>query len=198
MGTGNARLAAYEGGYRAGDVAPERRAMPTIDVDFSELKPNFIRPELLQHPNIPKSLAGVNPRTIMGKEWWDILRRATYEVNNYHCFACGVPAADAILNQWLEAHECYEYQWRKKILKYKEVVALCYSCHNFIHSGRLSHLYLDARIGREEARSILLHGLRLLHKAGLPPDRAAIYAAAIIRGEPLDFIGDHKIRPNPP
>ena len=50
------------------------------------------RPELLLHPNIPKPLHEVNPRSIKGKEWWDIERKKyepkfkSYDDWHYHYY----------------------------------------------------------------------------------------------------------------
>lgn len=170
------------------------RQMPIVKVSFNEIKPKFTRPGLLQHPNIPKFLSGINPRTIMGQEWWDKLRREVYELNNYHCFACGIHPSEARYQQWLEAHECYNYRWKEQVLHYKGTVALCYPCHHFIHCGRLSNLVLDRRVELEELNYILLHGLRILHKAGLKPDQKARKVARQFQGEPWEYVVAHKIK----
>jgi len=165
--------------------------MPIIKVNFNGIKPKFTRPELLQHPSIPKYLAGVNPRRIMGREWWDVHRRVVYEENNYHCFACGTSAAEAPIRQRLEAHGCYDYLWKEKVLKYRETVALCYSCHNFIHSGRLYNVCLDGLAKMEVLSGVLLHGFKVLHKAHLQPSQKAVEVAKIIRGPPADYLIHH-------
>jgi len=168
--------------------------MPSIRVNFNGIKPKFTRPELLQHPSIPKYLAGVNPRSIMGREWWDDHRRVVYEENNYHCFACGISAAEAPVHRWLEAHECYTYLWKEKVLKYKETVALCYRCHNFIHSGRLYNVYLNAGVAGEELDMVLLHGFKVLHTAGLEPGQKAVQVAKSYRGASARYLATHNMK----
>lgn len=165
----------------------------SVNVDFSEIKPKFTRPELLQHPNIPRALAGVNPRTIMGPDQWDEHRRQVYGVNNYHCFACGINSTDAPVHQWLEGHECYDYLWDDRVLKYRETVALCHSCHNFVHCGRLYNVYLDGGVSKDILESILLHGFRILHRAGLEPDQKAVRVASYLRGEASEYLQRHEM-----
>ena len=126
-------------------------------------------PEILTHPNIPKPLHGLNPRTIKGKEWWDIERSVAYARDNYHCTACFTPASKAKYFQYLEAHELYKYDLYNYTLTFVEAVALCHSCHNFIHSGRMWALYEKDQITKAKITDILKHGFIVLKRHNLKP-----------------------------
>ena len=121
----------------------------------------ILRPEILTHENIPKPLHGRNPRTILGKKWWDIEREKAYAANDYHCLACGEkPGRDE--KHRLEAHEFYEIDHETAIVKYIEPVALCKNCHSFIHSGRMYSLYKKGQMSRDRILTILNRGFKLL------------------------------------
>jgi len=100
-------------------------------------KPVFIKPYLLLHPPIPKPLHGVNPRSVKGKTWWDEKRFAAQAKNNYHCWACGIHKSEAAFHKWLEGHESYIVDYSTGQMVLEEIVSLCHSCHNYIHSGLL-------------------------------------------------------------
>lgn len=121
-----------------------------------------IRPEILLHPNIPKPLHGLAPRSILGVTWWDNERQKAYAKNNYCCWACGVHKFDAKYKQWLEAHECYEFNYMNGSAKMIEVTALCHACHNYIHNGRLIMLFRAGKITEEHYCEIRERGLELL------------------------------------
>jgi hypothetical protein len=123
-----------------------------------------LRPEILLHPNVPKPLHGLNPRSLLGQEWWDRERRKAYAANNYCCWACGVHKSEAKYHQWLEAHECYQYNYTTGTATMIEVVALCHSCHNFIHRGKLSMDLQAGRITEEKYDDILEHGEQVLKR----------------------------------
>lgn len=131
--------------------------------------PLFTRPELLTHPNIPKPLHGVNPRSIKGNAWWDAVRKKAYAENNYHCWACGIHKYAARFKQHLEAHESYDYDYENGRLELKEIVALCHSCHNFIHSGRLWVLLQKKEVSQGKFEHIMMHGFSLLQANNLKP-----------------------------
>lgn len=134
---------------------------------FELPKALFLRPELLLHPNIPKPLHSTNPRSILGDEWWDVERKKAYSKNNYHCFACGVHKYDAKYHQWLEAHEAYDIDYELGRAELKEIVALCHSCHNYIHDGKMQMDARSNRISNEKYHDIIEHGnLLVMH---LPP-----------------------------
>ena len=121
-------------------------------------------PILLFHPNIPKPLHGLAPRTILGQYWWkETKTKAKAELDN-HCWTCGVHSSEAKYHQWLEAHECYSIDYSIGRVEYVGTCALCHSCHNYIHDGRmkmLSQKDLDWLTKEEE---ILKHGNKLIKK----------------------------------
>ena len=122
----------------------------------------MLRPEILLHPNIPKPMHGLSPRTIMGDRWWNIERQKTYAKSYYHCVACDVSKWEAKYYQWLEAHELYEIDYVKGRMIFKEIVALCHSCHNFIHSGRMQALVDSGKMLRSKQQDILKHGMTII------------------------------------
>lgn len=133
---------------------------------------NLPDPSILVQPNIPIPLHGVNPRSVLGKGWWDRVRQSAYVMYSYRCWACDVHKSRALFHTWLEAHEVYDYRWEKHLLVFKEIVALCHACHNFIHSGRLRAMYENDEISLAKYQVILAHGKRVLGQAGLRPFNA--------------------------
>lgn len=125
------------------------------------------RPEILLHPQIPKPLHGLNPRTLKGDRWWNEQRRAAYERSRYRCNACGVHKLVAKYHMWLEAHELYAIDYALGRMEMREIVALCHACHNYIHAGRMEALVRDGKMADERRREILDHGDAVLKKAGL-------------------------------
>ena len=76
----------------------------------------------------------------------------------------------------------------------KEIVALCHSCHNFIHSGRLLAVYQKREIRPWAARHILEKGLSIVYENGLEPFYMARVAYLVIvegldESEALDIVG---------
>jgi hypothetical protein len=122
---------------------------------------------ILLHPNIPKPLHGLNPRDLFGKEWWDVRRQQAYVRFNYHCWACGIPKSQARYHRWLEAHECYVTNYKEATSIYIGVSALCHSCHNYIHDGRLYALHQKHRLALPMYHAIIAHGNRVLAKHGI-------------------------------
>ena len=145
-----------------------------------------VKPELLLHPNIPKPLHGVAPRTVLGLNWWNRERRKVYASTFFHCEACGVHKQGAKSRQWLEAHEVYEIDYERGRMVYLRSVPLCHHCHNYIHDGRLQWLLKEGKISHAKYVSILQHGEEVLRKAGLNKqnriDRDAQASEMIING----------------
>ncbi|PNX49307.1 MAG: hypothetical protein BV459_00205 [Thermoplasmata archaeon M11B2D] len=132
---------------------------PTLPKKFSP------RPELLLHPNIPKPMHGLNPRTVMGKSWWDDKRQTAYRKTGYRCAACGIHKSDAKYYQRLEAHEFYSFDYQRGRMELIEIVALCHSCHMFIHSGLLAIQHETGEIPKKKYDDIIAHGETILELA---------------------------------
>jgi hypothetical protein len=147
-----------------------------------------LQPELLTHPIIPEPLHGLAPREILGKEWWDVQRKAAYAASNNCCWACGIHKSEARFHQWLEAHESYRINYQEGTMEMVEIVALCHSCHNFIHSGRLGLLWKSREATTQKVLYILQRGFKILQTAGLEPfyGTAMLYAVVLqTQGHPL-------------
>lgn len=125
-----------------------------------------LRKEILTHPQIPKPLHGLNPRTIKGKEWWDRMRFEAYRLQDQRCCACGVHKSNAKGPKWLEAHEYYDIDYVRGVVTCTDIVGLCHYCHNFIHSGRLS-MIIGKEKSTQEVKDILQHGFDVLRGTGL-------------------------------
>jgi hypothetical protein len=127
-----------------------------------------LKPEILAHPNIPKPLHGISPRTIMGTARWNETRQDVYAKYGYICIACGTPKKEVKgENKWLEAHEFYDINFKTGIVKILSIEPLCPYCHGFIHSGRLEAILDKGEIEKEKAVEIIEHGFQILSKAKL-------------------------------
>ena len=94
---------------------------------------------LITMPNIPQPLhgKGMQPRTIFGKSAWDFMRRKAYLNADYKCEICGREPKKGDLH----AHELFSYDYDKTTGEFKRVVAICRTCHDAIHSGRLITMF---------------------------------------------------------
>lgn len=152
-----------------------------------------LHPEVLMHPNIPKPLHEVNPRNIMGKERWDVVRQEAYRSTDFHCIACGVHKQDAKGPKWLEAHEFYNIDYAAGRVEIDRIIPLCHFCHNFIHSGRL-YMIMGEQKTEEEVIEILEHGFKILSKHGLAAFPFTLNFAEHIGAETYGVLPD--IRPD--
>lgn len=123
---------------------------------------------LLLHPSLPPPLNGVNPRTIMGKKWWDVKRTEAYEKHDWCCWACGIDTTYLYLRR-LDAHEAYVFDGFE--VRLDHIVALCTLCHAFIHVNRMNSMYDKGQIGYAECWEVENHGFQVLRDAGLPEKR---------------------------
>lgn len=87
------------------------------------------RPELLVVGKSPRALYGVTPRSIMGEEAWNKLRKQVYKESSGRCACCG----ENPLQEPLEAHEVYDVDYAAAKCYLIEIVALCSLCHMMVH-----------------------------------------------------------------
>jgi hypothetical protein len=145
----------------------EQQAGPDIEPGVGAK--SEVTPSILQHPNLPKPMHGLNPRTLMGQKWWDEKRHAAYAERGFHCWACGVHKSEARVHQWLEGHEEYDIDYPRGRMVFRRVVALCSLCHGFIHSGRLYMIHFKGEITDAQFKAVIVHGFNVLQEADLLP-----------------------------
>jgi len=141
--------------------------------ETSRLPKSQCHPSILLHPNIPKPMHGVNPRSILGQSWWDNERKEAEQRTRGHCLACGIHKSKARFRQWMEGHELYQINYTKGRMIYIKTVPLCHYCHNYIHSGRMFALLEQGKFNVSQYRAIINHGDRVLAQAKItkpPPE----------------------------
>lgn len=128
-----------------------------------------MNPEVLTCENVPKALHGVAPRTILGNKWWNEKRQEVYASNDYKCLACDTPKEDAFRKQ-LHAHEWYNINYKTGEVTVRDIVPVCPTCHDFIHSGRLLKTGLiEGRYQPSTVKMIMERGCYLLMSNDLKP-----------------------------
>jgi hypothetical protein len=148
-----------------------------------------LHPWLLLHPNIPMPLHGLAPRIILGDSWWQQQKKLAKEKSDNRCLACGVTPKQAKYHQWLETHEVYN-MYSNGTIEFKTCVALCHSCHNFIHDGRMQALTEKKEYPKEKYLDILDHGNQLLSNWW--------GKEIVFKNEAISFLPDDKIYQNLP
>ena len=137
---------------------PLRLNLNTVEVPFK-----IDASVILDFP-IPPDLWSINPRRLLGKTWWDSMRREVYKRNNRCCLACGE-------SERLDAHERYVFDFKNHISTFTEIVPLCHKCHLFIHWRSVEN--------PNKRKEILIHGMQLLKKHHLRIPETAFRAAGV-------------------
>lgn len=138
------------------------RSLRPVRIDLTTVdRPKKIEPRLLYHFPIPPNLHRLNPRLLLGRQWWNKTRKKAYRSNNGYCQACGSSGR-------LDAHERYEFDFEKKVATYLNVVPLCRNCHMYIH-------WLSCAVHMKE--TILQKGNRILLGAELPAAKVKMEAS---------------------
>ena len=93
---------------------------------------------IIAMPNIPKPLHLVNPRNLLGKKTWDIMRKSCYAKADLTCEICGEKQEPG----FCDAHELYDIDYKTGTAKFVRTICLCRKCHRYgIHSGRCITLF---------------------------------------------------------
>jgi len=138
------------------------RLFGPVKIDLTKVDvPKVIQPELLLHFPIPVVLHGLNPRLLLGKHWWNKTRKEAYRSNGGFCQACGITGK-------LDAHERYEFDFKKLVATFIDVVPLCRRCHQYIH-------WLSCPLDKKV--SILKRGNQILLMAGQPVSKMKMESA---------------------
>lgn len=80
---------------------------------------------------VPAPIQYINLRSLLPKEQWDKLRRATYKRVKYRCEICGGKGPD----HPVECHEEWNYDEDDCVAKIVELHGLCPACHECKHVG---------------------------------------------------------------
>lgn len=126
-----------------GEAAKRDLLEPLEPFDIKKVKqwqcPEGAGVPLITMPNVPRPLhgKGMQPRTIFGKSTWDFMRKSAYYNAGYKCEICGREPEKGDLH----AHELFSYDYDKQTGKFERVVAICRTCHDGIHSGRLITMF---------------------------------------------------------
>lgn len=101
--------------------------------------PNENGAAILTMPNVPYALhgEGLQPRTILGRRTWDIMRKDCYAKAGFKSEVSGIEPPKGQLH----SHELFSYDYEKQEGVFVRCVAITKQEHDFIHSGRLLTMY---------------------------------------------------------
>ena len=81
---------------------------------------------------VPNTAWGVNVRSEVSAEEWDIIRKKVYRAAGYKCEICG-----GVGDKWpVECHEVWHYDDEHHAQTLVRMIALCPACHAVKHMGR--------------------------------------------------------------
>jgi hypothetical protein len=80
---------------------------------------------------IPRTTWGVNVRSMVSKDRWDVLRRMTYRRADYTCEVCGGVGEE----HPVECHEVWGFDYTVGRQFLQGLIALCPNCHMVKHIG---------------------------------------------------------------
>lgn len=113
---------------------------------------------LLTMPNIPLPLHRLNPRKVLGREAWGIMRKTCFKKAQYKCEVCG----RHLTERSAQAHELYSYSYMTGTAIFVRCVCICDICHKGIHSGRSVTDYRKGIITKEELLYIIENVFRIV------------------------------------
>lgn len=83
---------------------------------------------------IPSTSWFTNVRAAVSPQDWDRLRRMVYRRAGNRCEACG-SRPDHPAGLYLEAHERFAYDTRRRVQALRRLICLCTACHGTTHFG---------------------------------------------------------------
>lgn len=83
----------------------------------------------------PASTWGMTLANLLPRDKWDRLRFDCYREAGYACEICGRTDLD------LNAHEIWEFDDRRKIMRLKRIECRCTLCHDVHHFGRSTQVH---------------------------------------------------------
>ena len=118
--------------------------------------------QILGGPNLVKPLHSLNPRTILGANTWNRMRKRGYYLAHYKCEICG---ADCSERGSMDFHELYSVDYKAGTATFSKAVAICKPCHNYYHSGRLVSLFKQKNVlySKQRVLNVAEHGFKLIH-----------------------------------
>ena len=117
----------------------------------------------LMYRALPVELESIEVRNTITKDEWKQSCHDAYALNKFCCAACGVHSSEAAFKTHLECHEIYKMQPAQRVWQYVDNIALCHTCHNFIHLKQLRERYNSGKISKEKFNYINDFGTWLLN-----------------------------------
>jgi hypothetical protein len=83
---------------------------------------------------VPSNCWFSNARSCIDARDWERVRRMVLGRADQRCEACG-QTEDRAISRWLEVHERWTYDERKKVQSLRRLICLCSDCHGATHFG---------------------------------------------------------------